>query len=270
MPSPSAQNAMLHGFSLIHRCSLPRMQCSSATPTSNGSELALLASTWEGLNCVRKAKPKTLPRSYCRLPHHMQRADILTVYVHSPDRLASGVELIVVWDELKAAGTEVIFLRGDVESNAEGRVFMHMQGAFAEYEKTKIAERTRRGKKHWAEQHALVSFWEPYGDRFVKRISERRAHLVVDEERAAVVRNVFDWTVSKHLSQRAIAVRLTEQGVATSKGANQWQPAVIGFMLRNQIYKGVLKYNRAISDESDAGLVAGWEDPALAIVDDDT
>jgi site-specific DNA recombinase len=179
-------------------------------------------------------------------------------------------ELMVVSDELKAAGTEVIFLRGDVESNAEGRVFMHMQGAFAEYEKTKIAERTRRGKKHWAEQHALVGFREPYGYRFVKRTAEHRAHLVVDEERAAVVKNVFEWTVSKHLSQRAIAVRLTEQGVATSKGANQWQPAVIGFMLRNQIYKGVLKYNRAISDESDAGLVAGWEDPALAIVDDDT
>jgi site-specific DNA recombinase len=58
--------------------------------------------------------------------------------------------------------------------------------------------------------------------------------------------------------------------VPTSKGAKQWQPAVIGFMLRNQIYKGVLKYNRAIFDESSAGLTAGWEDPPLAIVDAET
>ena len=68
------------------------------------------------------------------------------VYIQSPDRLASGAKLVVVVEELQDHGVEVVFLKGGVDQTPEGKLLLHFQGAMAEYERTKITERTRRGK----------------------------------------------------------------------------------------------------------------------------
>ena len=52
-------------------------------------------------------------------------------------------------EEFQGRGTEVIFLKGSLDETLEGKLLLHVQGAIAEYERVKIAERTRRGKLYW-------------------------------------------------------------------------------------------------------------------------
>ena len=92
------------------------------------------------------------------------------LYVQAPDRLASGAKLIILVEEFQQKGVAVNFVKGSVEDTPEGKLLLHMQGAIAEYERTKIAERTRRGKLCWAKQGAMVGGHAPYGYRFVRRL----------------------------------------------------------------------------------------------------
>jgi len=150
-------------------------------------------------------------------------------------------------EEFQQHGVEVIFLKGSVAETPEGKLLLHMQGAIAEYERTRIAERTRRGKLYWARQGALVGHFAPYGYQFVHRSEGARAHLKLEEYQVAVVRRMYCWLLQQHLSTRAIARRLTEQGTATAKGAAQWQPTAVDRILRNPVYKGTFFYQRAES-----------------------
>ena len=169
------------------------------------------------------------------------------LYVQCPDRLASGARLMILVEEFQEHGVEVVFLKGSVDETPEGKLLLHMQGAIAEYERTKIAERTRRGKLYWARQGAMVGGHAPYGYRFVRRTETERAHLEVEESRAPVVREMYRWLVEEQMSTRGIAQRLTQQGVPTSRGAIQWQPTAVDRILRNSTYRGIFYYQRAES-----------------------
>jgi site-specific DNA recombinase len=179
-----------------------------------------------------------------RLRDLVAAGEIDRLYVQSTDRLASGARLILLIEELRKHNVEVIFLRGSFDDTPEGDMALSIHGVFSQYEKVKIAERTRRGKLHWAKQGALVGYVAPYGYRFVRRSETRRAHLEVDEFQAAVVREMFTWLVEEEMSVRAIARRLTERGIPTARGAAQWQPTAVDRILRKETYKGTLVYQK--------------------------
>ncbi len=164
---------------------------------------------------------------------------------NATDRLArSQVLLLVVVDELRQAGVRPEFVNLVVDDTPVGQLALGFHGLFSEYYRLKVLEDTRRGKLFWARQGALVGGHAPYGYRFVRRSDHERARLDVDETQAVVVRRMFGWLVDEHLSVRGIALRLTGQGVATSRGAAQWQPTAVDRILRNAAYKGILWYQR--------------------------
>jgi site-specific DNA recombinase len=154
---------------------------------------------------------------------------------------------MLLWEEFQGQGVEVVFLKGAVDETPEGKLLLHMQGAIAEYERTKTAERTRRGKLYWARQGALVGYMNAYGYRFVRRTDAQKAHLEVEEAQALVVQQMYRWLLEEHLSTRGIARRLTELGVPTARGASQWQPTAVDRILRNPAYKGTYIYQRSQS-----------------------
>ena len=167
------------------------------------------------------------------------------VLFHSPDRLArKALYQGLVLEEIEKAGVKVEFLNFTADYSPEGRMLLGMQGLFAEYERTKIAERTRRGKLHWAKKGFLVAKHLPYGYRFIPRSEAQRAHLEIDEEQSPIVQQIFRWLVEEGLSTRAIARRLTGSEVPTARGANQWAPTVVDRILHNTSYRGVMVYHR--------------------------
>ena len=67
------------------------------------------------------------------------------VLFHSPDRLARrSLYQEIVLDELARERVKPEFLNFTANDSPEGRMLLGMQGLFAEYERKKIAERTRR------------------------------------------------------------------------------------------------------------------------------
>ncbi|MDA1279428.1 MAG: recombinase family protein [Chloroflexi bacterium] len=179
-----------------------------------------------------------------RLRDLVSTGDVNHVFVQSPDRLASGAKLVILFEELTEAGCEVTFLKGDVADTPDGKLLLHMQGAIAEYEKTKISERTRRGKLYWARQGFLPVKIEPFGFRYIPRNDRSRATLEVNEDNAQVVRSIYRWFVEDGLTLRGIAARLTSQVVPTARGAAHWYPSVIRKILSNPAYRCELLYQQ--------------------------
>src|SRR3954453_19151332 len=70
------------------------------------------------------------------------------LYVHAPDRLARRyAHQVLLVEEFRRAGTEVVFLNHPIGGTAEDDLLLQVQGIIAEYERAKILERGRRGRR---------------------------------------------------------------------------------------------------------------------------
>ena len=175
--------------------------------------------------------------------------EITEVFVQAPDRLASGTNLMVLYDEFKASGCKVTFLKGAAEDTPEGKLQLHLLGAIGEYERTKTDERTRRGKLHWSRQGFLVGGAKPYGYEFVKRTESDRATLRIDPFQSGIIKEMFRLLVEEGMSTRSITKILNERGIPTARGGSQWKPTTVSNMLKNPAYRGDFVYQKTRSAE---------------------
>jgi site-specific DNA recombinase len=82
------------------------------------------------------------------------RADLKTdlfdvVYFHSADRIARDVaHQIIIVGELLKYGKRITINGKDYQQNPEKKLALTMLGAFSEFERAKIIERTTRGRLH--------------------------------------------------------------------------------------------------------------------------
>ena len=172
--------------------------------------------------------------------------DFDVVLVHSPDRLArKAVYLGILKEEFQKHGVKLEFLNFRMEETAEGDLLYGMQGLFAEYERAKILERTRRGKLHRAREGAMVGGHASFGYRFIRRTESQRARLEIDEYQGAVIRKMYGWLTEEKLSTWAIAKRLSVNNVPTARSAARWQPMAVHKMLTNPVYKGEYRYRHS-------------------------
>ena len=90
------------------------------------------------------------------------------LYVHSPDRLARKYAYqVLLVDELQHAGVEIVFLNHSLGNSPEDDLLLQVQGMVAEYERAKILERSRRGKRHAAQRGSINPLsGAPYGYRY--------------------------------------------------------------------------------------------------------
>ena len=146
------------------------------------------------------------------------------LYVHSPDRLARKYAYqVLLVDEFRRAGVEVIFLNRALGQSPEDDLLLQVQGMIAEYERAKIIERHRRGKRHAARAGAVnVLSGAPYGYRYVAKYAgggQARYEIIPDEAR--VVRQVFDWVGRDRLTIGEVCRRLTQAGEVTRTGQDR-------------------------------------------------
>ena len=163
------------------------------------------------------------------------------VYVHSPDRLARKyVYQMLLVEEFRQSGVEVIFLNHKLGGTPEDDLLLQVQGMIAEYERTKIIERNRRGKKHAARAGSVsVLSCAPYGYRYVsKQAGGGEARFEIDIDESRVVKQVFEWVSKERISLREVCRRLVKTGEKTRKGKIFWHQSVIRDMLKNPAYIG--------------------------------
>jgi site-specific DNA recombinase len=73
----------------------------------------------------------------------------------------------------------------EVLRRVEDQLVVQFQGMIAEYERAQIAERSRRGKRHKAQQGVVnILSGAPYGYRYVKKTDPSAAYYEVLESQA--------------------------------------------------------------------------------------
>src|SRR5882724_10686533 len=137
------------------------------------------------------------------------------IYVLAPDRLArKHAHQIVLIEEFHRGGAEVVFLNRAIGDTAEDHLLLQVQSVIAEYERTKILERVRRGRLHAARSGAVSALTAaPFGYRYIRRDQGggvARFEIVADE--AEIVRRIFAWIGQDRLSLREVCRRLQRMG----------------------------------------------------------
>src|ERR687885_14590 len=184
-----------------------------------GEEFRLLDDGHSGASLIRPALE--------RLRDLVAISAIDLVYVHAPDRLArSYAHQAVLVEEFARAGVQIVFLNRPIGHSPEDNLLLQLQGMFAEYERARMLERSRRGKRHLA-QAGVVSVLSraPYGYRYVSR-GTGAARFEVIEDKAQVVRQIFRWVGHERVTLAEVCRRLFYAGQAIfGKNASvPWRP----------------------------------------------
>ena len=171
---------------------------------------------------------------------------IAAVLVYSPDRLSRKYAYqVLLAEELSRCGVELIFLQSPAGTTPEDRLLLQFQGMIAEYERAQIVERTRRGKRHKAQQGVVsVLSGAPYGYRYVRKSDTSAAYYEVLEAEAQVVRMVFETYTQQGLSIKALARLLNERQIPTRSEKTRWERSTVWGMLRNPAYQGRACYGK--------------------------
>ena len=86
-----------------------------------------------------------------RLRDQARLGEFESVIMLSPDRLArSYPHQWLLLEEFKKSGCPVLFVENPFGDSPHGQLLAQMQGMIAEYERSQITERTRRGRLHKA------------------------------------------------------------------------------------------------------------------------
>ena len=174
------------------------------------------------------------------------------LYVHSPDRLARRYAYqVLLVDELRRHGVEIVFLNRAIGVSPEEDLLLQMQGMFAEYERAKILERSRRGKRHAAQRGAVnVLCGAPFGYRYVTKHegSGTAAYVIVPDQATNVVQ-MFEWVARDRLSIGEVCRRLKEQGTPSPRGKAWWDRTTVWGILKNPAYSGLAAFGKTRTGE---------------------
>jgi site-specific DNA recombinase len=181
-----------------------------------------------------------------RLRDHAALAELDVVVVAAPDRLARNyVHQVLLIDELAGRGCQVEFLDRPMSSDPHDQLLLQIRGAVAEYERTLIAERMRRGRQARLRAGTLLPWTTaPFGYRLDPGRPRLASAVRVDPGEAALVAQLFDWYLEPQGTLYRLARRLTDLGVATPRGGPRWNTASVRGILRNPSYAGRALSNR--------------------------
>jgi site-specific DNA recombinase len=181
-----------------------------------------------------------------RLRDHAALADLDLVLVTAPDRLARNyVHQVLLIDELARRGCRVEFLDRPMSSDPHDQLLLQIRGAVAEYERTLIAERMRRGRQAKLRAGTLLPWTRPpFGYRLDPERPRQASAVRTEPSEAVLVAQLFDWYLESGATVYRLARRLTDLGVPTPMGKLRWNVASVRGILRSPAYAGRALSNR--------------------------
>ena len=182
------------------------------------------------------------------------------------------VDLLQSIRKLKALGIETQFLTANMTSMGNSEFVLTIFGALAQEESANTSKRVKFGKKMNAEKGRVPNIVYGYdkiiGDYF---------NLTINQEEAAVIRQMYQWYIQEGYGVSKIAAMLNDRGYKTKRGC-QWTQNAVCRILTNPLYTGkiingkqevtdFLTGRRANKDESQWMVM---DRPDLQIIDPDT
>jgi len=168
------------------------------------------------------------------------RAAFDRVLVTSPDRLARNyVHQMLLLEELERCGCPVCFIDRPLSNDPHEQLVLQIRGAVAEYERTLIADRMRRGRLAKLRRGELLPWTRPpYGYRLDPERPRDPATVRVEPAEAAIVAELFAAYAAGGVTLYALAQRLTDRNVPSPKGRSYWTASSIRGILTNPAYIG--------------------------------
>jgi site-specific DNA recombinase len=180
-----------------------------------------------------------------------RRFEILVVW--KLDRLFRDTKLTLqTVDELTAFNIEVRSVQETFTHDSNGRFLLTIFAAGAEKERKDITMRMQAGRLAAAKQGIWIGGGgtPPFGYRF----NAKTKRLVLDEQEARIVRDLYRWLVEEKLSLYKIQSRLNELRVPTkydrlgrtkpSGSTGWWGKRTVGRIVSNEIYCGTFTFRK--------------------------
>jgi len=168
------------------------------------------------------------------------KVDVVVVY--RLDRLSRNVRDIYDFlDMIKASGVAFVSVtEGFDTTTAMGRAMLGVAAVFAQLTREMISENTKDGLLRRRESGQVVgNLRNTYGYDY----SPSTRNLVINEQEAKVVRQIYDWYCESKWGSFKIARLLNLQGVPTKTGI-QWDRRNISTMLHNPLMCGALRLKK--------------------------
>jgi site-specific DNA recombinase len=181
-----------------------------------------------------------------RLRDRVALAELDLVLITTPDRLARKyVHQVLLLEELEQHGCRVEFLDRPMSQDPHDQLLLQIRGAVAEYERTLIAERMRRGRLAKLQAGELLPWVRlPFGYRADPERPRDPRGLRVEESEAVVVQQMFDGYLEEEATLYRVAQRLTDEQIPTPTGQPRWNVASVRGILKNPVYTGTAYANR--------------------------
>ena len=175
-----------------------------------------------------------------RLRDAVKGREIDRVLVTAPDRLARNyVHQMVLLEEWARVGCAAEFLDRPMSDDPHDHLLLQIRGAVAEYERTLIAERMRRGRLTKLRAGVLLPWtYAPYGYRLGPDRPRDPTGVTTEPAEAAVVAELFALYREPGTSLMQLAMHLDARGVPTPRSRPRWSSPTIRGILRNPTYTG--------------------------------
>lgn len=157
-----------------------------------------------------------------RLREHIARGEVDRVLLTTPDRLARNyAHQVLLISEFEQAGCQVEFLDRPMNQDPHDQLVLQIRGAVAEYERSLIAERMRRGRQQKSRAGLLLPWTRPpFGYQVDPERPRDPKGVQLDEGAAALVAEIYVYYLQEGPGHSLIglAKHLMAQRVPTPSG----------------------------------------------------
>ncbi|EFH83521.1 recombinase family protein [Ktedonobacter racemifer] len=181
-----------------------------------------------------------------RLRDQVGRAIFDRVLITAPDRLARKyVHQVLLVEELERGGCQVEFVEHPMSQDPHDQLLLQIRGAVAEYERTLIAERMRRGRLQKFRAGTMLPWSRPpYGYRLDPDHPRDPSGVRLQEPEAIHVAEIFAYYLEEGHGLEQLAKHLHQLGIPTPNGKSYWSLTTLRDMLRNPVYAGTVYAGR--------------------------
>jgi site-specific DNA recombinase len=181
-----------------------------------------------------------------RLREAVHLGQVDHVVLTAPDRLARNyAHQVLLLEELGRTGCQVTFLDRPMSADPHDQLVLQIRGAVAEYERSLIAERMRRGRQQKLRAGHLLPWTQPpFGYAVDPERPRDPAGVRLAEPAATLVAEMFAYYIEEGHSLVGLAKHLMARQVPTPKGHWRWNAASLRDILTNPVYTGTLYTGR--------------------------
>lgn len=186
---------------------------------------------------IASAKGDVPRREFERLIRECEAHNISVVLTKSISRFGRDtVETLTAINKLKNAGVRIIFEQENLDTDeVDSNLMISVMESFAQAENQSRSENIRMALA----MRAANGTSGLYKRKLYGYTKDKDGELVIDEEQAKVVRDIFRWYLDG-ASVLGIIKKLSDAGVPSPVGKEKWNKRAIETMLANEKYTGTV------------------------------